>query len=49
MIEGHRNIKETAELWGITTRLLQVLCSEGRIEAGKRVGDSSGCQETRRC
>ena len=38
MIDGYRTIKETAELWGITPRRLQVLCSEGRIEGATKFG-----------
>lgn len=38
MIEGYRTTKETAELWGITPRRLQVLCSEGRIEGATKLG-----------
>ena len=38
MIEGYRTIKETAELWGITPRRLQVLCAEGRIEGAAKLG-----------
>ena len=38
MIEGYRTIKETAELWGITPRRLQVLCAEGRIVGAAKLG-----------
>lgn len=38
MIEGYRTIKETAKLWGITPRRLQVLCSEGRIPGAAKLG-----------
>ena len=38
MIEGYRTIKETAELWGITPRRLQVLCATGRIEGAAKLG-----------
>ena len=38
MIEGYRTIKETAELWGITPRRLQVLCANGRIEGAAKLG-----------
>lgn len=38
MIEGYRSIKETAELWGITPRRIQVLCSSGRIEGAAKLG-----------
>ena len=38
MIEGYRSIKETAEIWGITPRRIQVLCSNGRIEGAAKLG-----------
>lgn len=38
MIEGYRSIKETAELWEITPRRVQVLCSSGRIEGAAKLG-----------
>lgn len=38
MIEGYRSIKEIAELWNISTRRLQVLCTEGRIEGAAKLG-----------
>lgn len=38
MIEGYRTIKETAKLWGITPRRLQILCAEGRIEGAAKLG-----------
>lgn len=38
MIKGYRSIKETAEIWGITPRRIQVLCSNGRIEGAAKLG-----------
>ena len=38
MIEGYRSIKETAELWNISTRRLQVLCTKGSIEGAAKLG-----------
>lgn len=38
MIKGYKTIKETAEEWNISTRRLQVLCSEGRIEGAAKFG-----------
>ena len=38
MIEGFRSIKETATEWNISTRRLQVLCSQGRIEGAAKLG-----------
>ncbi len=32
MIDGYINISEAAEKWGISTRRVQVLCKNGRIE-----------------
>lgn len=37
MIEGYKTIKETAEEWNISTRRLQVLCTEGRIESAAKL------------
>lgn len=31
-------IQEVAEKWGITTRRIQVLCSEGRLPGAKKFG-----------
>ena len=38
MIEGYRSIKETAEMWGISTRRMQILCDEGRIKGAAKLG-----------
>ena len=38
MITGYRTIKETAEIWGISPRRLQVLCAEGRIIGAAKLG-----------
>ena len=38
MIDGYRTIKETAALWGISARRLQVLCTEGRIPGAAKLG-----------
>ena len=32
------SIKQTSEKWGISTRRIQVLCKEGRIEGATRIG-----------
>ena len=32
------SIKETAEKWNISSRRIQVLCNEGRIEGAKKIG-----------
>ena len=37
-MEGYMTIKQAAEVWGITTRRIQVLCAEGRIEGATNFG-----------
>ena len=32
------SIKQTAEKWGISVRIIQVLCTSGRIEGAARIG-----------
>ena len=31
--------KEAAELWGITTRRVQILCDKGKVGGAQRLGD----------
>ena len=31
--------KEAAELWGITTRRVQILCDKGKVDGAGRLGD----------
>ena len=31
--------KETAELWGVTTRQVQLLCETGRVDGAARLGN----------
>ena len=38
MIEGYMNIKEASDRWGISTRRIQVLCSDGRIDGASKLG-----------
>lgn len=38
MINGYMTIKEVAEVWGITPRRIQILCSKGRIDGAERAG-----------
>ena len=38
MIDGYINISEAAEKWGISTRRVQVLCKNGRIEGAAKLG-----------
>ena len=32
------SIKQTSEKWGVSTRRIQVLCSEGRIPGATKIG-----------
>ena len=43
MIDGYINISEAAEKWGISTRRVQVLCKNGRIEGAAKL-DGVGVQ-----
>ena len=36
----YKSIREKADEWGISKRLIQVLCSENRIEGAVRIGYS---------
>lgn len=36
----YRSVKETAEAWSITERLVQRLCSEGRVAGARKIGGS---------
>lgn len=38
MINGYMSIKEAAEKWNVSTRRVQVLCTEGRITGAARLG-----------
>ncbi len=38
MINGYKSITETSEEWGISSRRIQVLCTEGRIEGAAKIG-----------
>ena len=31
--------KEAAELWGVTTRQIQLLCDRGRVKGAAKLGD----------
>ena len=31
--------KEAAELWGVTTRQVQILCDRGKVKGAARLGD----------
>jgi len=39
MIMDFMTTKETAELWGITERRVQVLCATGQIDGVQRLGE----------
>ena len=36
----YKSIKEISEIWGISKRRIQVLCSENRIDGAVRIGYS---------
>ncbi len=36
----YKSIKEISEMWGISKRRIQVLCSENRIDGAVRIGYS---------
>ena len=38
MIEGYTTVKEIAEKWGLTPRIVQSSCSEGKIEGVTKFG-----------
>ncbi len=38
MIEGYITAKELAEKWDVTTRTIQVMCSDGRIKGAVKFG-----------
>ena len=37
-MEGYMTIREAAEVWGVTPRRIQALCSDGRIEGAMKFG-----------
>lgn len=38
MINGYKTITEASKEWEITTRRVQILCSQGRIEGAAKFG-----------
>ncbi len=38
MIDGYMNIKEAADKWDISTRRVQILCAEGRVDGASKLG-----------
>lgn len=38
MIDGYMSISEAAEIWNVSSRRIQVYCSEGRIEGAAKLG-----------
>ena len=39
MNTGYMTLKETSEVWGISTRRINTLCVEGRIPGATRMGN----------
>lgn len=37
-MNDYLTVKEVAEMWGITTRRVTVLCVEGRVDGAKKIG-----------
>ena len=37
-MDGYMTIKETAELWGLSPRWIQTLCSDGKIDGAVKFG-----------
>lgn len=37
-MDGYMTIKETAELWGLSPRWIQTLCSDGKIDGVIKFG-----------
>ena len=38
MIEGYTTVKDTAEIWWIILRTVQILCAEGKIDGVTKFG-----------
>lgn len=38
MIERYINIREAAERWNLSSRRVQILCKEGRIDGASKLG-----------
>lgn len=38
MLAGYMTVKDVSEKWGITTRTIQIMCAEGRIEGVVKFG-----------
>ena len=38
MIDGYMSIREASEMWDVSTRRIQVYCSEGRIDGAAKLG-----------
>ena len=38
MIDGYTTIRETAERWDVTVRLVQYLCAKGQVEGAVKFG-----------
>ena len=37
-MDGYLTIKQVAEMWNLTTRRVQILCAEGKIEGAVKFG-----------
>jgi len=37
-MDGYLTIKQVAEMWGVSTRRVQILCAEGKIEGAIKFG-----------
>lgn len=38
-MDGYMRISEVAELWGISTRRVTILCQQGRIDGASKFGN----------
>ena len=39
MIDGYVTVKEKSKEWGISTRALQAMCSQGKVEGAIKFGN----------
>lgn len=39
ILENYLTIREISEIWGISTRRLQILCKQNRVKGAKIVGN----------
>lgn len=38
MIDGYMTVKEIADKWGISSRRVQIMCSNGKIDGAAKLG-----------